>query len=83
MKRYQNEARCKAGSPRRQPTSPPRDSTATAVPRKPSKSHQAPEPNTHTMWDNLGCLAPQPTTEVSGFSLVDCLDKDNYPRTPA
>lgn len=76
MKPYQIEARCTATSPRRQPTSPPRDSIATTAPRKPSNSHQTPEPNTHAMWDNLGCLAPQPTTEVSGFRLVDCLDKD-------
>jgi hypothetical protein len=76
MKPYPIEARCTAESLRRQPTSPPRDSSTIALPREPSKSHQASEPNTHTTWDNLGCLAPRPTTEVSGFRLVDWLDKD-------
>ncbi len=60
----------------RQPTSPPQDSMDTAGSRKPSKSQQAPEHNTHNVWDNLGCLVPQPIKEVSGFRSVDWLDKD-------
>ncbi len=73
---HQIEDACSATSLRRQPTSPPRDPSTIAVPREPSNSHQASEPNTHTMWDNLGCLAPRPNTEVSGFRSVDWLDKD-------
>ena len=44
---------------------------------KPYKSHKALNRNTHTMWDNPGCLACQPSTGVSGITLVDWLDKDS------
>ena len=42
----------------------------------PYNSHKALNRDTHTVWDNPGCLALQPSTEVSGFRLVDWLDKD-------
>ena len=42
----------------------------------PYNSHKALKPNTHTVWDNPGCLSPQYSTEVSGITLVDWLDKD-------
>ncbi len=44
----------------------------------PYNSHKALKPNTHNRWDNPGCLNPQSNTKVSGFSLVDWLDKDTY-----
>ncbi len=48
----------------------------------PYKSLKALNTNTHAMWDNPGCLAPQPSTEVSGIRLVDWLDKDSYTPPP-
>ena len=57
-------------------TWPLQDSSTTDEPRQTSNRHQALTTNTHTVWDNSGCLAPQTSTEVSGFRLVDWLDKD-------
>ncbi len=62
----------------RQPTWTLRDSSTATDSPMPNNSHKALDRNTHTMWDNPGCLAPQTSTEVSGFSLVDWLDKDSY-----
>ncbi len=60
----------------RLPTSPRSKSTTVIGSAMPFNSHKALNRYTHSMWDNPGCLAPKPSIEVSGFSLVDCLDKD-------
>ncbi len=60
----------------RQPPLPRTDSSTEIRTPMPFNSHKAMKRNTHTVWDNPGCLAPKPSTEVSGFSLVDWLDKD-------
>ncbi len=70
------EAHCAATGQQRQPARPRRDSTTEIGSPMPHNSHKALNRNTHTTWDNPGCLASQPSTEVSGFSLVDSLDKD-------
>ncbi len=72
------EAHSRPTGHQRQPTRPRRNSNTEIRSPMPYNSHKALNRNTHTMWDNPGCLAPQPSTEVSGFSLVDCLDKDSY-----
>ncbi len=43
----------------------------------PQKSTLATLSTTHNLWDNPGCLSPQTPSEVSGFRLVDKLDKDS------
>lgn len=72
------EARWIPAGHQRQPAWSRRDSTTEIGSPMPYNSHKALNPNTHAMWDNPGCLTPQPSTKVSGFSLVDCLDKDTY-----
>ena len=44
----------------------------------PYNSHKTLKQNTHNVWDNPGCLTPQPSIEVSGIIPVDGLDKDSY-----
>lgn len=44
----------------------------------PYNSHKALKQNTHNVWDNPGCLTPQPSIEVSGIIPVVGLDKDTY-----
>lgn len=62
----------------RQPTWPRRDSITEKGPPMPYNSHKALKRYTHTVWDNPGCLTPKPSTEVSGITPVDRLDKDSY-----
>ncbi len=70
------EARWMPTDLQRQPASPRRGFITQIDAPMPYNSHKALNRNTHTMWDNPGCLAPQPSTEVSGIRSVDWLDKD-------
>ncbi len=60
----------------RQPPWPRRGSIIEIRSPMPHFSHKALSRNTHASWDNPGCLNPQPSTEVSGITPVDWLDKD-------
>jgi len=60
----------------RQPAWPRRRAITEIGSSMPKNSLKALNRNTHTLWDNPGCLALQPSIKVSGIEPVDWLDKD-------